>query len=67
MSMAHDNAVDALKALLWELPAEFSRENPSDMPIDERREEFYVVGRHNIGKVHFALWELQEYFGLTED
>lgn len=67
MSMAHDKAVEALKALLWELPAEFSHVNPFEQDISERRNGFRVIGRHNVGKVHRALWELQEYFGMKED
>lgn len=68
MSMAHDKAVDALKALLWELPAEFG--DPPPPPSIGNvgyRDSFKVVKRSNVRKVHEALWELQEYFGLTEE
>lgn len=62
MSMAHDNATDALRALLWELPAEFC----DDPAITPTRSEFRVIKASNVRKVHEALWELQEYFGLVE-
>ncbi len=64
MSMAHDSAIDALKALLWELPAEFSHDDPAEFPIE--RHEFRVIKNSNCKKVHRALWELQQYFGLQE-
>lgn len=63
MSGMHDSAVDALKNLLWELPAEF-KENPDDV---EARPAFCVLKKSNVANVHRALWELQEYFGITEE
>lgn len=63
MSGMHDSAVDALKALLWELPAEF-KENPDSV---EPRMAFSVLKKSNVRNVHRALWELQEYFGITEE
>jgi hypothetical protein len=62
--MAYDKAVDALKALLLELPAEFDM-NPADST--STRTQFRVIKARNVRKVHEALWELQEYFGLTEE
>lgn len=61
--MRNDLAEDALRALLWELPAEF-RDDPDTV---EPRSEFRVIKKSNVRKVHRALWELQEYFGLTDD
>lgn len=55
-------AVDALVSLLEELPAEF-RYNPA-MLTD--RESFTVKKKRNVRKVHKALWELQNYFFLTD-
>lgn len=61
--MRNDLAEDALRALLWELPAEF-RDDPDTV---EPRSQFRVIKKSNVRKVHRALWELQEYFGLTDD
>lgn len=63
MSGAHDAAMDALKDLLWQLPAEFS----AGPPHGPSRPNFRVLKSSNVRKVHQALWDLQEYFGMTED
>lgn len=65
MSMAHDKAEEALKALLWELPYEFSNIAPDDLPVS--RSQFKVIKSTNVRKVHESLWNLQVYFGLQED
>lgn len=55
-----DAVRDALNRLLWELPAEFG-----DPPGgSESRAEFRVLGKHNVRKVHRALWDLQVAVGL---
>lgn len=55
-------AMKALEDLLWELPAEFRE------PVGEdSRESFSVIKRSNVRKVHKALLELQEYFGMVEE
>lgn len=64
MSMRHDNAEEALKTLLLELPYEFSHVHPESA---EHRRQFQVIKRSNVRRVHEALWELQQYFGLQED
>lgn len=64
MSGAHDAAVEAMKALLWELPAEFS-EGPPDIK-GEGRDSFFVVKKSNVRKVHRALWDLQVHLGMQE-
>lgn len=64
--MRHDLAEEALRALLDELPAEFSTV-PPDAPGPHTRESFKVVKRRNVRAVHEALWDLQVYFGLQED
>jgi hypothetical protein len=63
MSGAHDAAVDAMTALLAELPAEFSHE-PTE--TSRLRREFKVVKRRNVRRVHNALWELQQHLGMVE-
>lgn len=63
MSGVHDNAVEALKALLWELPAEFSQP-PGE--VSDSRDNFMVIKKSNVRKVHRALWELQEYFDINQ-
>lgn len=65
MSMANDKAEDALRALLAELPYEFSADDPEFLPCQRR--SFQVVKPSNVRRVHEALWELQIYFGLQED
>lgn len=62
MSMTHNDAVEALKALLWELPYEFS----VDPEITPTRSQFKVIKASNVRKIHKALWELQVYFGMVE-
>lgn len=53
-----EKAKAALKALLWELPAEFSG------PVGGfTRHEFKVIKQSNVRKVHESLHELIEYFG----
>jgi hypothetical protein len=64
MSGAHDAAQDALKALLWELPAEFSQ-GPPDTKGDGRA-SFSVIKTNNVRRVHQALWELQEYLDVNQ-
>jgi hypothetical protein len=66
MSGAHDNAVQCMKALLAELPAEFTWHDPSD-PDCPFRSEFRVIKRSNVRKVHQALWDLQVYLGMQEE
>lgn len=56
-----EEAAEALKSLLWELPAEFSTD-PDEEDSSETREFFTVVKRSNVRKIHRALWTLQEYF-----
>ncbi len=63
MSMRQDLAIDALKALLGELPYEFTLP-PGSV---NTREGFKVIKRNNVRTIHEALWELQLYFGLQED
>lgn len=55
---AWDRADRALRDLLWELPAEFSRD-PDETP--HTRHQFMVIKQSNVRKVHEALWELQKY------
>ena len=64
MSGIHDNAEQAMKALLAELPAEFSLDDPAELPC--ARESFKVIKNRNVRAVHEALWELQEYLGMVE-
>lgn len=64
MSMAHDNAQEALEALLDELPWFFS-EDPKDHE-NLAMTEFRVIKKSNIRKVHRALWELQEYLDVNQ-
>lgn len=53
------DAEKALRALLMELPAEFSG------PVDEvGRESFSVIKRSNVRTVHEALLVLQHYLGV---
>lgn len=57
--MTHEEeAAQALKDLLAELPAEFSG------PVGETRDSFEVRKRRNVRKVHESLLVLQEYFGV---
>lgn len=63
MSMAHENAVDAMNDLLAELPMEFSTDPEHNLC---ERSEFRVILSKNVHKVHRALWELQEYLGMTD-
>jgi hypothetical protein len=63
MSGANDVAVDALKALLWEFPAEFSLPRNG---AHRSREQFSVIKESNVDKVHDALWTLQEYLGVNQ-
>lgn len=65
MSGMHDSAVQCMKALLAELPAEFSVDDPAVLPC--AREEFRVIKNRNVRAVHEALWELQEYLGMQEE
>ena len=61
-SAENDKARDALRRLLWELPAEFSQD-PTDTV---ERHEFRVIKQSNVGKVHRALWDLQQVLGYTD-
>jgi hypothetical protein len=63
--MHKDDAAQCLKALLAELPAEFSMSPPD--PKGEGRESFQVIKKRNVRSVHGALWELQIYFGLQDE
>lgn len=66
MSDVHkDDAAQCLKALLAELPAEFSDYRPG--PDRPSRPSFQVIKHRNVRAVHEALWELQIYFGLQEE
>ena len=58
---SEQEAQEALKALLWELPAEFG----SDPDRVKTRESFHVIKGTNVRKVHKALWTLQRYFEET--
>lgn len=51
-----DAARDALRRLLWELPAEFTQD-PADT---EARQSFRVIKPSNVRNVHEALWDLQQ-------
>lgn len=62
--MTPQDAVEALKALLWELPAEFGTD-PEECVW--ARSEFSVLKKSNVRKVHEALWDLQQYFGMVDD
>lgn len=64
MSGMHDNAVQCMKALLAELPAEFCK-NPNDFPVS--RDEFRVIKSRNVRAVHESLWELQVFLGMQEE
>ena len=64
MSGAHDNAVQCMKSLLAELPAEFSMNPPGDGPT---RDSFRVIKERNVRAVHEALWELQIFLGMQEE
>lgn len=67
MSGAHDAAVEAMKKLLWELPAEFSEAPPVDLDSRFRtRDEFHVFKRSNVLKVWEALYDLQKHLGMIE-
>lgn len=59
------SAVESMKALLAELPAEFSDE-PRMAHLYER-ESFQVIKRRNVRAVHRALWELQVFLGMQEE
>lgn len=63
MSGAHDLAVEAMTALLAELPAEFTHDDPNSI---EPREQFKVIKRRNVRAVHEALWDLQIHLGMKE-
>lgn len=65
MSMRHDSAVEAMKRLLDELPAEFSRSDPAIEPSG--RDSFFVIKNRNVRTVHRALWDLQVSLGMQED
>jgi len=67
MSEAHDNAVQCMKALLAELPAEFSCTDPETIDRMDHRPEFRVIKRSNVRAVHEALWELQKFLGMIDD
>lgn len=56
---AWDRADRALKALLRELPAEFSQGPPDTH--GHGRHQFMVIKQRNVRTVHEALWELQKY------
>ncbi len=53
-------AREALRRLLWELPAEFS-----EPPEAEGRSALRVIKRRNVLAVHRALWDLQVATGLA--
>lgn len=53
-------AREALRRLLWELPAEFA-----EPPRPEGRSAFRVIKRRNVLAVHRALWDLQVVTGLA--
>lgn len=57
-------AYDALKKVLWELPAEFSQGDPNPF---EAREHFTVLKRTNVLKVWQGLDVLLEYFKEDDD
>ena len=61
--MDKEEAREALKALLWELPAEF--DSPRDRSQGSRQ-QFSVVKKSSVRRVHDALWTLQEYFELGD-
>lgn len=62
--MDRENALQALKDLLAELPAEFSYSVPG---AHESRFSFRVTKKRNVRRVHQALWSLQCYFGLQAE
>lgn len=56
-----EDAIAALKAVLAELPVEFSQGPPSDYS----RYEFRVIKPSNVAAVHRGLWTLQQF--LSQD
>lgn len=61
--MTREEAAEALKALLWELPYELSHDDPDVKPINRH---FSVIKGASGRKVHRALWDLQKYFEIKE-
>jgi len=59
---SEQEAREALEALLWELPYEFGTDPDNDWTPDQ----FRVIMRKNVRKVHKALWTLQRYFEETK-
>lgn len=63
MSGTHDAVVDAVEKMLGELPWEFSQDPAtSTYPL----QEFRVIKKSNIRRVHEGLWAIQEYLGMTD-
>lgn len=58
-----DEAAAALRAVLAELPMEFS----AGPPGGHTRPEFRVIKRSNVEAVHAGLWTLQRYFAATAE
>jgi hypothetical protein len=62
--MLENDAKDALRRLLNELPMEFSMYEPGE---GYTRDSFSVIKRRNVLTVHQALWDLQQYFGVDNN
>lgn len=58
-----EEAIAALRAVLNELPAEFS-EGPPD---GRTRSQFRVIKRSNVERVHAGLWILQRHFEIEPE
>lgn len=62
--MDREIAMQSLKDLLAELPAEFSYSVPG---AHEPRSSFKVTKKRNTLRIHQSLWNLQRFFGLQSE